>query len=112
MVLGLEKAIDIVEMEEEEQDQQRPPPQPSPHPKRPTPRRTPQNYQNITDGKGLLAGDEEGGDDLSEIQHVRPSTGKGREEAGGTSRGPPGRAGNGRPSSRNTKLREKSKKRR
>ena len=37
MVLGLEKAIDTVKMEEKEQDQQRPPPQPSPHPVRPAP---------------------------------------------------------------------------
>ena len=66
IVVGLEKAIDIVEMEEEKQDQQRRPPQPSPRPVRPTPGRTPQNYQKITEGEGLLAGEEEGGEDRSE----------------------------------------------
>ena len=58
IVVGLDKAIDIVEIEEEEQDQQRRPPQPSPHPGRPTPGRTPQNFQRITEGEELLTGDE------------------------------------------------------
>ena len=104
MVLGFEKAIVIVEMEEEEQDQRMLTPKPIPYPVHPTLGRTPHNRQNTTEGEGLLAGEEEGRDDLSKAQHGRPSTSKGMEEAGGTSKHPPGRAGNGRPSSRKTKI--------
>ena len=52
IVVGLEKAIAIVEMEDEKQDQPRHPPQHSPRPARNTPRRTPQMLQRITEGEG------------------------------------------------------------
>ena len=80
MVIGIERAIDIVEMEEKEQAQQRPHPQPTPHPVSPAPRETAQTYQGTENGEGLLAGDEEGGDELSEVQPGGPSTGEGRAE--------------------------------
>ena len=89
--MGLETAIDLVELAEEEQGEHVPPPRSSPHPGCPVSGRTPedqksggtpQNCQSIKDREGLLAGGEEKGDDLSEVQHGGPSTSKGREEAG------------------------------
>ena len=85
VVLGLEAAIDLVELAEEEQDQQAPTPRSSPHPGRPvsgrTPedqksRGTPQNRQSTEDGEGLLAGHEEGGNDLNDVLNGEPSTGQ------------------------------------
>ena len=67
VVLGLEAAIDLVELAEEEQGQQAPPPRSSPHPGCPVSGRTPedqksggtpQNRQSTEDGKVLLAGSE------------------------------------------------------
>ena len=68
VVLGLERAIDLVELGEEDPDQQVPPPQPSLHPGSPASGGTPQNFQSTEGGEELLAGDEEGGDDMSEVQ--------------------------------------------
>ena len=104
MVLGLEKTIVIVEIEEEEKDQEMTPPHPSQYTVHHTPGRTPHNRKNTTEGEGLFAGEEERSDELSEAQHGRPSTSKGREEAGGISKLPTGKTGKGRPSSRNTKI--------
>ena len=89
---------DLVELAEEEQDQQVSPPQFSPHPGRPgsgkTPedqksRETPQNCQSTEDGKGVLAGGEEGGDNWSEVHHEGPRTGEVEEngQTAGSSRG-------------------------
>ena len=101
---GLEKAIDVVEMEEEKQDHLMHPPQPSPQLARKTPGRTPQMLQRITEGEGKLAREEKGGKSRSEKNPRRPQTSKGREEAKGTSRTPLGRAERGSPSSRNAKI--------
>ena len=60
----------------DEQDQQVPPPQFSPHPGHPAFRGNPQNCQSTEDGEGLLAGGEEGGDDLIEVQHGGPRAGE------------------------------------
>ena len=104
MALGLESAIDTVEMEEEEQDQQRPPPQPSPDSWCPTSRRKTHNYQKSTEG-GAREEDEDKeedeDDELSEVQHGTPSTNKRKKETGDIGKRPPGRTGNGITSSRN-----------
>ena len=90
VVLGLEAAIDLVEQAEEEQGQQAPPPRSSTHPGRPVPGRTPedqksggtpQNRQSTEEGKGLLAGHEEGGNDLNKALHKGPNTGQIRENS-------------------------------
>ena len=59
VVLGLERAIDLIELAEEEQGQQVPPPQSSPHPGHPASGGTPQNCQNTEDDEELFAGGEE-----------------------------------------------------
>ena len=76
MVLGLERAIDLIELVEEEQDQQAPPPQSSPHPGHRASGGTPQNCQNTEDDEELLAGGEEGSNDLSKVHRREPSPGK------------------------------------
>ena len=62
VALGLEAAINLVELAEEEKVQQAPSPQSSPHPGRPDSRRTPedqkfggtpQNCQGTEDGEGV-----------------------------------------------------------
>ena len=82
VVLGLEAAINLMELAEEEQDQQAPTHRSSPHPGRPVSGRTPegqkfggtpQNRQSTEDGKGLLAGHEEGSNDLNEVLQEGPS---------------------------------------
>ena len=80
VVVGLEAALDLVELAEEEQDQQAQ-----------TPQYTPQDGRSTKEDEGLLAGHEEGSDELNEIHHGGLSLGEEMENGqnDGTSRGAP-----------------------
>ena len=80
IVVGLEKAIAIVEIKEEKQNQPRHPPQPSSRPARDNPRRIPRMLQRITEGEGSLVGEGERGESQSEKKTGGPKSSKGREE--------------------------------
>ena len=73
MVLGLERAIDLIELVEEEQGRQAPPPQPG----HPASGGTPQTEED----EELLADGEEGGDNLSEGHHGGASPGEEMENS-------------------------------
>ena len=70
-MVGLEKVIAIVEIEEEKQNQPRQSPQPSSGTVRNNPRRSPQMLQRIMEGEGSLAGEREGGESQSQRKSGR-----------------------------------------
>ena len=99
-MLGLEAAMDLVELAEEEQDQQAPTHQSGPHPERPVvgstpddrkPGGTPQNCPNAEEAEGLLESSEEGGPSTGTIgedgQDKEPSRGGKKEKKAKASRG-------------------------
>ena len=69
VITGIERAIDLVELEEEELEQQVLSLQASPQPESPAPRKTPQNVQSTGGGEKLLEDDNDKRDDMNEIKH-------------------------------------------
>ena len=104
MVVGLVKAIAIVEIEEEKQNQQGHTPQPRSRPAHNKPRKIPQMLQRSTEGEGSLAGEMEEGESQIERKTGGPKSSKERKEAKGTSRAPLRRTERGSPSNRNAKI--------
>ena len=73
VVLGLERALDIVNIVEEEQGQPAPHPLPRVHSEQPDPGREPQKGQNKEDEKLLIDGGDEMSEEMEDNQEKDPS---------------------------------------